>query len=199
MTKKLTRQESGRLGGIQTSKNIRSKYYSNPKLCKQCSNAIPFDKKINIFCSSSCSATYNNLKRRTPKKCKACDEILSTKSKSTKFCSRVCYNKHRREKWIKDWKLGLKSFKNVIACPLPIRKYLFEKYEHKCARCGWSEVNQYNGRMPLEVEHIDGNYENYNENNLILLCPNCHSLTKTYKGANKGNGRPKRRKNNLLG
>ena len=22
-----------------------------------------------------------------------------------------------------------------------------------------------------------------------LLCPNCHSLTSTYKGANKGNGR----------
>ncbi len=30
--------------------------------------------------------------------------------------------------------------------------------------------------------------------NLTLLCPNCHSLTKTYKGANKGGGRTYRKK-----
>ena len=34
-----------------------------------------------------------------------------------------------------------------------------------------------------------GNFENNSETNLTLLCPNCHSLTPTYKGANKGNGR----------
>ena len=27
------------------------------------------------------------------------------------------------------------------------------------------------------------------EENLTLLCPNCHSLTPTYRGANKGNGK----------
>lgn len=26
---------------------------------------------------------------------------------------------------------------------------------------------------------------NYKSNNLCLLCPNCHSLTPTYKGGNK--------------
>lgn len=31
-------------------------------------------------------------------------------------------------------------------------------------------------------------------NNLILLCPNCHSLTPTYKALNKGNGRHNRMK-----
>lgn len=39
---------------------------------------------------------------------------------------------------------------------------------------------------------MDGNHENNNLSNLKLLCPNCHSLTKTYKGANKGNGRQHR-------
>lgn len=34
---------------------------------------------------------------------------------------------------------------------------------------------------------------NNKEENLLLLCPNCHSLTSTYKGANKGNGRPGRK------
>ena len=30
--------------------------------------------------------------------------------------------------------------------------------------------------------------------NLIALCPNCHYLTATYKGANKGYGRKIRKK-----
>ena len=51
--------------------------------------------------------------------------------------------------------------------------------------------------MPLEVEHIDGNYLNNSEENLDLICPNCHSLTATYKGANKGKGRKERNKYSL--
>jgi len=39
-----------------------------------------------------------------------------------------------------------------------------------------------------------GNYQNNKEENLILSCPNCHSLTSTYKGANKNFGREDRRK-----
>ena len=45
-----------------------------------------------------------------------------------------------------------------------------------------------------QIEHIDGNYKNNAEDNLILLCPNCHSLTSTYKGANLNHGRIGRKK-----
>ena len=44
---------------------------------------------------------------------------------------------------------------------------------------------------------MDGNYLNNLESNLILLCPNCHSLTQTYKGANRNNGRAQRKKYKL--
>ena len=57
-----------------------------------------------------------------------------------------------------------------------IKTYLLEKYNNQCARCGWGETNQYTGKIPLEIEHIDGNYRNNKEENLIVLCPNCHSL-----------------------
>lgn len=70
-----------------------------------------------------------------------------------------------------------------------IRRYLFEKYQNKCAECGWSQRNPYTNKITLEIEHIDGHYDNNKPENLTLLCPNCHSLTKTYRGANKGNGR----------
>ena len=37
------------------------------------------------------------------------------------------------------------------------------------------------------VNHKDGNKANNKEDNLDLLCPNCHSLTKNYGSLNKGN------------
>ena len=75
-----------------------------------------------------------------------------------------------------------------------IKRYLYEKYNSKCSQCGWSDVNLYTGNIPLEVHHKDGNHTNNSEDNLELLCPNCHSLTATYKAANKGNGRKDRKK-----
>jgi len=77
---------------------------------------------------------------------------------------------------------------------LHIKKYIFEKYNNKCALCGWGKVNPYTNNIPLEIEHKDGNYKNNCEDNLTLLCPNCHSLTSTYKGANLNHGRSSRKK-----
>jgi hypothetical protein len=74
-----------------------------------------------------------------------------------------------------------------------IRKYFIRKYGEKCMECGWDKKHPTTGNVPLELEHIDGNSENGHIDNLKLICPNCHSLTATYKNLNKGNGRKKRR------
>lgn len=55
--------------------------------------------------------------------------------------------------------------------------------EKKCNSCKLEEWK----RQPiaLELEHINGNsYDNRIEN-LIVLCPNCHAQTPTYRGKNK--------------
>ena len=70
-----------------------------------------------------------------------------------------------------------------------VKRYLREKYNNRCQQCGWSEINKYSNKVPLEADHIDGNYKNNSIKNLRLLCPNCHSLTPTYKALNKGSGR----------
>ena len=44
------------------------------------------------------------------------------------------------------------------------------------------------------LNDIKNNTENNNEENLTVLCPNCHSLTSTYKGANINFGRKARSK-----
>lgn len=54
--------------------------------------------------------------------------------------------------------------------------------QSKCYKCHNTEWN--NQPIPLELEHIDGNNQNNNLENLTLLCPNCHAQTSTYRGKN---------------
>lgn len=122
-------------------------------------------------------------------------QFCGKETNNPKFCSSTCQQNMMYQDYIRRWKEGLENgIKGDYQISGYIRRYLFEKYDGKCARCGWHETNPYTKKIPLEIEHIDGNYMNNNEDNLILLCPNCHSQTATYKGANKGNGRQQRKK-----
>ena len=50
------------------------------------------------------------------------------------------------------------------------RKLAFAHYDPLCAHCGFG--------IPavLEVAHIDGNRQNNDIANLVILCPNCHKM-----------------------
>lgn len=56
--------------------------------------------------------------------------------------------------------------------------------EYKCSKCG-CDGNWQNDIISLEIDHIDGDNTNNEISNLRYLCPNCHALTKTYRGRNK--------------
>lgn len=43
-----------------------------------------------------------------------------------------------------------------------------------------------NNPIPLELDHVNGDNNDNSLSNLRLLCPNCHALTPTYRGKNKG-------------
>ena len=49
----------------------RNEYDLNPKLCLHCGTAIPFEKRANKFCNSSCSATFNNTGKKHSEEHKA--------------------------------------------------------------------------------------------------------------------------------
>lgn len=53
--------------------------------------------------------------------------------------------------------------------------------EDRCQICGWDKKPESAKYTPCELHHIDGNPHNHVFSNLQLLCPNCHSLTKTYR------------------
>lgn len=193
-----------------------SKYYKNPEKCKFCNTIIPYDgfqtrkanqksknKSIdfNFFCSPTCSSRFNNqwdVDDKPLKKCSQCKELfkpsgaLGKKSKQN-HCSKKCRGIYDSKKFINEWKCGKR---NAMDCEGRlkrwIRKYLIEKAGNKCQQCGWCVANEYSGFVYLEVDHVDGDFENNTEENLRVLCRNCHSLTPTFMHLNSGNGRYRR-------
>ena len=146
------------------------------------------------FCSHSCSALYNNRKRKKIiRYCVNCNKKLKTYQK--KFCSNRCqcdYQYSTIKELILTDNVDQLTARNKDAI---VKKVLLEIYGNKCMQCGWNEINKYTNKVPVQLEHRDGHWYNFKLDNLELLCPNCHSLTKTFGGANRGNGRPHRYKN----
>lgn len=62
-------------------------------------------------------------------------------------------------------------------------------FKDKCQMCGWNEKYRKNSKYSgCELHHINGNNTDWRIENLMMLCPNCHSKTDNYKGRNKPYG-----------
>lgn len=153
------------------------------------------EKSPNHYCSRSCAAKNNN--RLNPKRkknikfCKNCQKQITGNGKI--YCSIKCQQKHGFNEKIEQWKNGFdEGYETNGTVRRYIKRYLIDKNGNKCSECGWDKVNNNTNKCPLEIHHIDGNYKNNIESNLQVLCPNCHSLTDTYKNMNRGNGRKNR-------
>lgn len=94
--------------------------------------------------------------------------------------------------WSKGKSFGPKRpIEDYLSNKHPIQSYKLKLrlvregyFEPKCYNC--NNTKWLGDPIPLELEHIDGNHQNNNLDNLTILCPNCHALTPTYRGKNKG-------------
>ena len=209
--------EAGKLGAIaslKTHNELKRKrveeYNLNPVKCKACGNALDYEHRHNKFCSHSCSASFNNIgvvRNGSPKQknikalksqkidlyCKFCNIKLIKNQKL--FCSSKCKQNfywQERKKKIEETGFFQRMFGNEARRSI-VKKYLVEKYGHKCSICG---ITEWMGKeVPLVVDHIDGNAENCSVDNFRLVCGNCDMQLPTYKSKNKF-GRAWRRKYN---
>jgi hypothetical protein len=76
--------------------------------------------------------------------------------------------------------------KGSLVQSFKLKKRLFSEglKEIECEECGWKKVSP-DGRIPLELDHINGDRWDNRIANLRVLCPNCHSLKPTHRGKNK--------------
>lgn len=129
--------------------------------------------------------------KKPRKKCLNCGkEVRRVKYK---YCSISCQIEYQYQVYIQKWKTGeVTGLQGLGIVSGHIKRYLRRKFNNKCCLCGWSQINLKTRTVPLVADHIDGNWRNNVETNLRLLCPNCDSLTPTYAGLNRGNGRKNR-------
>jgi len=182
-------------------------------ICENCNNEHNGTYGSGRFCSSKCARGFSTKAKREEinnrvslkmggngavkrkRICKTCGKVTQTRNIGG-FCSAKCKHDDTYENYIRDWKNHINdgSKSQGMSVSNHIRRYLLQKYDGKCSRCGWDKKNPYINKCILEVEHIDGNCLNNKEENLDLICPNCHSLTPTYRALNTGNGNRQRLK-----
>jgi len=183
--------------GINNNKSI----YCERKKCLNCDIVfISLISEKRKFCSQSCSAIFNNKKRPIKEKNKITKKRIRKKENKyyeclncgkgvhNKYCSSKCQHEYKKNETYKKIENGDTSLYQK-----QYKLYLIYRFGEKCMKCGWNETNLITKKIPIELEHKDGNSENNKLDNLELLCPNCHSLTPTYKALNIGNGRFSRR------
>ena len=123
--------------------------------------------------------------------CLNCRSVLGPRHKVI-YCSNKCQIQLNHKIWVESWRNGKNDGSIGITVKTisgHIKRYLRNKYNNKCSSCGWNKKHIITGVIPLEIDHVDGNSDNNREENLRLLCTNCHSLTPYFKNLNKGNGR----------
>ena len=149
--------------------------------CKKCGKEFNPVKGLVIYCTIEC----RNSREWS-------DDDKKKKSISAKNSEKVKESNKNRPKEMWE-KIGLKRKEthkqNILTLNYEdlsfesLRFRILYEQENKCNRCG---LDKWLGQdIILELEHKDGNNKNNVRDNLEMICPNCHSLTETWRGRNK--------------
>lgn len=164
---------------------------SRNKFCKNCFLQSRKTKKIKVV-KISIKQHIINLGKD-----KFINLFNNSKSKE-EFATKIGFKKHKGNRisgsiikqikfYMKEW-LGENIDFSVNLIDLKTdrarRNYLEKINGHICSIC--KNIQWMGKPIPIELDHIDGNCNNNTEENLRLVCPNCHAQTPTYKGKNIG-------------
>ncbi len=146
-------------------------------LCK-CGNEHDGSFGSGKFCSRSCA---NSRTHSTETKKKISESITkNTNSWSKNWTPEMLAERKLNLRKTYDKKLLDRDWDSLGVDSLKKRIILEEG--HICKKC---KNTLWLGKpITLELEHKDGNHDNNKRENLECLCPNCHSLTDTWRGRN---------------
>jgi hypothetical protein len=91
--------------------------------------------------------------------------------------------KNAKFSWIEKYVL---TPLDEILDPYWKRKKVILEQNGKCSKCQLDKW--FDQPLNLQIHHIDGNNGNWKRENVIALCPNCHSLTDNFSGKNINSG-----------
>lgn len=112
---------------------------------------------------------------------------MSYSSFKRKAIKLKCYNPNQGGKnTLRGTKISLKDILDgkhpqYQAYKLKIRLIEAGILEDKCIECGWNKKPLGSKYTSCELDHINGNSNDHRLDNIRILCPNCHSLTETYR------------------
>jgi len=152
----------------------------------------------NVFCSKSCAGTFNGKKRHgkySGRTKKQYEEVLRLRREEQLGYKTIAEKTGIPWTTIRSWCKGIKidpviAYRNRVRFNevIPIDqlrskgarrlRFIVERGD-RCKECG---IEQWRGKkIVVEIHHIDGDSKNYSSENIILLCPNCHSITPNYR------------------
>jgi 5-methylcytosine-specific restriction endonuclease McrA len=161
------------------------------KSCNKCGNEFTPEKGLKNFCSSLCRNSREfSAEAKLKKSIKSRKAWKDGKMDMINF-SEINNRAHKIEKCKSTWnnKYLKEKEKGKLHSWDTLRKYHFIIQKNTCEVCG---TREWNGEsVPLELHHLDGDRTNNGDDNLQVLCPNCHSQTDNFRGRNSKRSPPK--------
>lgn len=150
-------------------------------ICEYCSGPHDGAYGSGRFCSSKCARGFSTASKRTEINAKVSQALTGVATGGPR----------RGNNWTADtakqvsevWRRKYESAKFEDLAFGSKRRRIIEEQGGACNKCGVSVW--FGEQISLEIDHINGDNSDDRRENLEGLCPNCHSITDTWRGRNK--------------